>query len=315
MQYRHAGASGLQLSAVSIGGWLTFGGSIKDSTTSAILKAALDAGINFIDLADIYAKGAAEEAAGRALASLPRHEFVISSKVFARMSAEVNDAGLSRKHIMESCERSLKRLGTDYLDIYFCHREDPGTPLEETVMAMDDLVRQGKILYWGSSCWTAGSLRRSHDLSRAFGRHALRLEQPQYNLLTREIEADVLPAAEELGIGLVIWSPLAGGALTGKYDDGIPTGSRGDTGDWIKGHLSEANLERLRAFSGIARDMGCEPGQLALAWILRHSAVSSVITGATDPSHVVSNAKAVEIVIPDDVLARLDELFPAPASA
>ena len=310
MNYVQVGRSGLRVSSVSIGGWLTFGGSLEEETTAAILRAALDAGINFIDLADVYSKGRAEEAAGRALQGLPRHELVISSKVFGTMSDDTNDRGLSRKHIFESCDRSLRRLQTDYLDIYFCHREDPNTPLQETVMAMDDLVRSGKVHYWGTSCWSASTLQRAHDLANAHGWHAPRVEQPQYNLLVRDIEHEVQPKALALGMGLVVWSPLAGGALTGKYNDGMPAGSRGATTDWLKSHLAEDKLPRLREFASIAADLGCEPGQLALAWLLTRPAVTSVITGATDPAQVQSNVAAIDVQITPEVATRLAELFP-----
>lgn len=312
MEYRNVGASGLRVSAVSIGGWITFGGSLDDGATKSILRAALDSGVNFVDLADVYARGGAEEAAGKALADVPRHELVLSSKVFGRMSDDPNDRGLSRKHIIESVERSLKRLRTDYLDVYFCHRADPSTPLEETCRAMDDLIHQGKVLYWGTSVWPAVTLQRAVDVCDRRNLVAPRVEQPEYNLLERSIEADVLPRCEALGIGVVCWSPLAGGLLTGKYDEGVPEGSRAATGEWLKDKLTEANLERVRAFSGLAREMGVEPGQLALAWILRRPGITSVITGATSAEQVQSNVHAVGLEIADDVSARIDELFPGP---
>jgi voltage-dependent potassium channel beta subunit len=311
MKYRNVGHSGLQISAVSIGGWLTFGGSLDKETTRGILDAAIDAGINFVDLADVYSQGKAEKAAGKALARYPRHELVISSKVFGRMSDDVNDRGLSRKHIMESVEGSLERLRTEYLDIYFCHRADPSTPLEETVRAMDDLVHQGKILYWGTSVWSAGDLSKASELAEARNLFAPRVEQPQYSLLERDIEKDVLPTCAEHGIGVVTWSPLAGGALTGKYDDGVPEGSRAATTEWMKEYLSEQNLPKLREFSGLARDLGVEPGQLALAWILRRPEIASVITGATRPEHVASNVQAVDVEVSDELARQLDRLFPA----
>ena len=311
MQYRSVGSSGLRISAVSIGGWVTFGGSLDDDTTAAILKAAIDAGVNFVDLADVYARGAAEEAAGKALREFPRHELVISSKVFGRMSDDPNDRGLSRKHVVESVERSLKRLGTEYLDIYFCHREDSQTPLEETARAMDDLIHQGKILYWGTSVWPATSLQRAHDLAHHRNLVAPTVEQPEYSLLEREIEGEVLPKAAALGMGLVIWSPLAGGMLTGKYNDGAPAGSRAATSGWLKDKLTDENLERVRSFTDIAEELGVAPSQLALAWILRRDEVSCVITGATCPEHVEANVKAIDVEIPPEVAASLDDLFPA----
>lgn len=311
MEHRRLGNTGLKVSAVSLGGWLTFGKSVDDEATRRILRTALDHGVDFIDLADVYGEdGAAERAVGRALSELRRSALVLSSKVFWPTGVGANDRGLSRKHIMESCERSLSRLGTDYLDLYFCHREDPDTPLEETARAMDDLVHQGKILYWGTSCWSAGSLLKAHALAGLRNLYAPVVEQPRYNLLTRDVERRVMPVAKRLGVGLVVWSPLAGGALTGKYDDGVPEGSRAATTRWLDDTLSDANRPRLRRFSSIARELSVAPSQLALAWCLRRPEVSSVITGATRPEQVIENVKALEVRIPDDVLAELDALFP-----
>jgi len=310
VEYRNLGASGLKVSAVSIGGWITFGGTIAEREARKIVRAAIDAGVNFIDLADVYARGEAESVVGRMLSDYKRSELVISSKLFWPMSDSVNDRGLSRKHVMESIEASLKRLGTDYLDLYFCHREDPETPLEETVRAMDDLVRQGKILYWGTSVWPAASLEQAHETAFACNSYAPRVEQPPYNLLERQIEADVLPAAKRLGMGVVVWSPLAGGVLTGKYNDGVPKGSRADRTKWLEGKLSEENLARVRTYCDLARRLEVEPEQLALAWILRRPEVTSVITGATRAEHVQLNVRAVEVEIPPDALAEIEELFP-----
>ena len=311
MQYRRVGKSGLEVRAISIGGWLTFGGSIEEDTTSNILGAAIDAGVNFVDLADAYARGAAEEAAGRALAHVPRHELVISSKCFWPQSDAPNDHGLSRKHILESCDRSLGRLGMDYLDLFFCHREDPNVPLEETIRAMDHLVQQGKVLYWGTSCWSAESLRKAHDLCREHGWYAPIVEQPQYNLLNREIEAEVQPAVRENGMGLVCWSPLAGGLLTGKYDAETPEGTRGSDTNWLKAHLTDDGRKRLRAFSALAKGAGLKPSQLALAWILNQDSVACVITGATRMEQLHENLGALNATLEPETLAALEELFPA----
>jgi len=309
MQYRKVGSSGLRVSAVSIGGWITFGGSIDEPAAHAILRAAVEGGVNFIDLADVYARGRAEKVVGRVLSDFKRRELVISSKVFWPMSDDPNDRGLSRKHVVESVERSLRRLGTEYLDIYFCHREDEETRLEETVRAMDDLVHQGKILYWGTSVWSARKLDEAHALADRRNLYAPLVEQPPYNLLERGIEEDVLPAAARLGMGVVVWSPLAGGMLTGKYNDGVPSGSRADTTQWLEDKLTEGNLARVRGFCSLARETGVEPGQLALAWLLQRDEVSSVITGATRPEHVTSNLAAVEVQVPAHVNERIEALF------
>ena len=310
MEYRKVGATGLKVSAVSIGGWINFGGTIEESSSRSVVRAAVDAGVNFIDLADVYARGESERVVGRMLGDYDRSELVISSKVFWPMSDDPNDRGLGRKHIMESVERSLANLGTDYLDIYFCHREDPEVPLEETARAMDDLVHQGKILYWGTSVWPAASLEAAHRLADQRNLYPPMVEQPQYSLLDRSIEEAVLPAAKRLGIGLVVWSPLAGGMLTGKYNQGTPPGSRGEKTNWLETKLNERNLGRVRRFCALARECGHEPAQLALAWILQHEEVSSVITGATHPEQVLANVRAVDLHIGADVARRLEEIFP-----
>ncbi len=311
MNYRKMGRTGLKISSVSIGGWLTLGGSVGSEDSARILRRAVDGGVNFIDLADVYSAGAAEQVAGAAIQGIDRSSLVLSSKVFGRMGDGPNERGLSRKHIIESCEASLRRLGTDYLDLYFCHRPDPETPLEETVRAMDDLVHRGKVHYWGTSVWPAELLDDAHDLCDRRGFYPPLVEQPQYSLLERGIEASVLPAARRLGMGLVVWSPLAGGLLTGKYDDGVPPGSRGAETKWLDDKLEGDVQDRLRAFSALARGVGVTPGQLALAWILRNDAITSVITGATSTDQVDSNLKAAEISLDGEVVERIEELFPA----
>jgi voltage-dependent potassium channel beta subunit len=311
MQYRKVGQSGVQVSSVSLGGWITFGGSLDDGTTREIVQTAIDGGVNFIDLADVYGYGGAEKAIGAMLSDFTRSELVISSKVFGRMSDAPNDAGLSRKHIMESAERSLRNLRTDYLDLYYCHRFDPQTPLEETVAAMDDLVHQGKILYWGTSVWSAQQLRDVTRLAADERRYRPTVEQPPYSLLDRGIEAEVMPTASKLGMGLTVFSPLAGGMLTGKYNDGVPAGSRADTTKWLENKMNDANLARVREFCGVAEELGCASGQLALAWILSHDEISSVITGATRAEHVQQNLGALEVELSEEVRTRLETMFPA----
>ena len=311
MEYRKVGRSGLKVSALSLGGWITIGGSIDEAATRRIVAEAIEAGINFLDLADAYARGGAERTVGRILPELERSKLVISSKLFWPMSDDPNDRGLSRKHIMESVEKSLRHLGTDYLDLYFCHREDLETPLDETARAMDDLVRQGKILYWGTSVWSAERLRATVELCREAGFAPPIVEQPQYSLLERGIEADVLPAARELGLGVVVWSPLAGGMLTGKYDDGVPEGSRAATTRWLESYLTEPVQARVRAFTRLARNHGVAPSNLALAWVLRQPGVTCAITGATTPQQLRENLAALELDVPETVWAEVDALFPA----
>ncbi len=312
MNYRQMGRTGLRLSSVSLGGWLTFGGTVDAGGTKSIVRAAIDEGVNFIDLADVYAKGESERAVGQAIAGIRRSDLVISSKVFGRMGEGPNDRGLSRKHIMESVEASLKRIGTDYLDLYFCHRADPETPLEETVRAMDDLVHQGKVHYWGTSVWPGELLEDAHDLCDRRGVYAPMVEQPEYSLVKRGIESGSLPVARRLGIGVVVWSPLCGGLLTGKYNDAVPDGSRGATSSWLDELLNDPMRERLRAFTELSRSLSLTPAQLALAWVLAQDGISSVITGATRKEQLLENVAAADVELTADVLARLDQLFPAP---
>ncbi len=313
MQYRNLGRCGLKVSAFSLGGWTTFGGSVTDDlSVKAILYAAFDAGINFFDIADIYAKGESERAMGRVLRDLPRHELVLSSKVFWPMSDDINDRGLSRKHIMESVDRSLKRIGTDYLDLYFCHRFDTETPLEETARAMDDLVRAGKVLYWGTSEWTGEQLLLAHDTCERRNLYRPQVEQPQFNLLTRQkYESDVAPVCQNLGMGTVIWSPLASGVLTGKYDRGVPAESRLGRIDWLRdGSLTEERLQRVRAFGERAAAAGVSRTQLALAWAASHPGVSSVILGATSVEQLQENLGALKVQLTSELKLDLEMLFP-----
>ena len=249
---------------------------------------------------------------GSVLRTLPRHELVISSKVFWPMSDDVNDRGLSRKHIMESVERSLKRIGTDYLDLYFCHRFDPETPLEETMRAMDDLVHQGKVLYWGTSEWTGAQLEEAAQLADQRNLYAPRVEQPQYSLIARQqVEAFIEPAVRATGMGMVVWSPLASGLLTGKYDDGIPSESRLGRMTWLKEAIhTEQNLESVRKMKALADELGCSRAQLALAWTAAQKGVSSVITGANRLSQLEENLTSLDVTMTAEIQNRLDEIFP-----
>jgi aryl-alcohol dehydrogenase-like predicted oxidoreductase len=316
MQYRFVGRTGLRISTVSLGGWLTYGGSVDGASSFPIFRRAAASGINFIDLADVYSNGNAERVFGAFLRDWQsgegrRSDFVISSKVYWGMGKGPNDRGLSRKHIMESCEASLKRLGTDYLDLYFCHRYDTEVPLAETVRAMEDLVAAGKVLHWGTSVWEAEQIRSGMELSRVHHGYGTVVEQPRYNLLDRHIEASVVPACLELGVGIVVWSPLAQGLLTGKYNDGIPAGSRGAQTAWLERELTPSNLERIREFCVLAAESGLKPGQLALKWALDQPGITSVIMGATDEAQVMENAAAAVAEVDAAVYRRLDELFPA----
>jgi voltage-dependent potassium channel beta subunit len=309
MKYRRLGAAGMKVSEVALGGWLTFGAQIDEAAVRAVVRAAIEGGVNFIDLADVYARGEAERVFGAALSEYRRQDLVISSKAFWPMSDGPNDRGLSRKHLFESIEGSLKRLGTDYLDIYFCHRHDPETPIEETVMAMDDLVRQGKILYWGTSVWSAAHITEAAACAQSLGAHPPRAEQPRYNMLDRHVEPEIAPTCAENGIGLVVWSPLAQGLLTGKYNDGIPEGSRAEEIEWVRKGIEEADREPLRRLAALAEELGCSFSQLALAWCLRLDALSSVITGATRPEQVQQNIAASDLVLDAATLAAIEEIL------
>ena len=311
MQYRQLGDSGLYLSAIALGGWINFESKIEEEEARRIVRTAYDGGVNFFDLADSYGYGEAERWMGNMLAEFPRHTLVISSKVFFPMSDDPNDRGLSRKHIMESIDRSLERLGTDYLDVYFCHRADPDTPLTETIRAMDDLIHQGKVLYWGTSEWDPALIEETVRICRANGCTPPRAEQPQYSMLHREnVEHNVLPVTREHGIGLVTYSPLAMGMLTGKYDEGIPEDSRFATEPWSKERLlTDANVERVRQLALVAGELGISRAQLALAWLLREPGVSSVLTGATKARQIEENLEAAGIELTGDVLAQIDRIL------
>ncbi len=315
MQYRRLGECGTRVSVFGLGGWLTFGGSVKDeATTREIVHAAFERGVNFFDIADVYARGESERVMGLALADLPRHRLVISSKLFWPMSDDVNDRGLSRKHIVESVEKSLQRIGTDYLDVYFCHRFDQDTPVEETLRAMDDLVHQGKILYWGTSEWPGAELRRVCEMAEGRNLYRPQVEQPQFSLLARKkLEEDVRPAVAAHGMGLVVWSPLASGLLSGKYDEGVPKGARLDSPNlgWLRDQLlTEDHVERVRRMKSVADQLGCSRAQLALAWAAAQPGISSVILGATRVEQLVENLGALDVKVDASVSAALDAIFP-----
>jgi voltage-dependent potassium channel beta subunit len=314
MEYRRMGGTGLRLSEISLGAWVTFGDQIDDRTASDILHAAYDHGINFFDNADIYARGRAEIVMGQAIRDLPRESLVLSSKVFWQTMEGPNGKGLSRKHVMESCHASLKRMGVEYLDLYFCHRYDSETPVEETVRAMDDLVHQGKILYWGTSEWRAGQIARAHGIARQGGWAPSAVEQPQYNMLVRRIvEDELVPLADDLGFGMVTWSPLRSGLLSGKYNGGMPDGARLsiERYGWLRGIVNDADVAKVRELAGVAADLGVSLPQLAIGWLLRLTQISSVITGATRVEHVHENVKAMTIpaMLTPEVLERIDVIL------
>jgi len=312
MQYRRLGNAGMKVSAVSLGGWINYGeGKVARETAREVVVKAYEEGINFFDLADIYGNGGAEEQMGDILREFPRHTLVVSTKAFWPMSDDVNDRGLSRKHLMESIERSLSRLQMEYVDIYFCHRADPETPILETARAMDDLIHRGRILYWGTSEWSGEQIREAHDLCDRYGLYPPQVEQPQYSMLRRErVESEILPVTESRGMGLVVWSPLAMGMLTGKYDAGVPQDSRFGREQWAADRfMTEANIERVRRLKPVADELGITRAQLALAWTLRQPGVSSAIIGATRPEQVADNVPAAEISLGPDVVAAIETIL------
>jgi voltage-dependent potassium channel beta subunit len=312
MQYRRLGSAGMKVSAVSLGGWINYGeGKVEQDSARKVIEKAFECGINFFDIADIYGKGEAEKQMGAVLKQFPRHRLVISSKLFWPMSDDVNDQGLSRKHIHESIDKTLQRIGTDYLDIYFCHRHDTDTPLLETAWAMHDLITRGKILYWGTSEWPADKIAEVVEICDKHGLHRPQTEQPQYSMLVRDVvEKEILPVTEPNGIGLVVWSPLAQGFLTGKYDNGIPADSRFNRETWAKDRfVNDQSVERVRKLKPIADEFSISRAQLALAWVLRKPGVSSVITGATRPEQVEDNIRAAGVVLSDDVIKRIDAVL------
>ncbi|MCW4454152.1 aldo/keto reductase [Flavobacterium sp. MXW15] len=307
MHYRRLGSTGLQLSALSFGAWVTFGGQIGRDEARNLVAAAWDQGVNFFDNAEVYAHGRAEQVMGDVIADLrlPRDGYCVSSKVFfgAVESPRPTQRGLSRKHVTDACHAALKRLRVDYLDLFYCHRPDPDTPIAETVLAMDTLIRQGKVLYWGTSEWSAAQIREAMDIAEARNLHAPSMEQPQYNLLHRQrVEHEYAPLYARPGLGTTIWSPLASGLLTGKYNDGIDPGSRlgQESLGWLQesvlGDPAERRLEKVRRFTALARELGESPAQLAIAWCLRNPNVSSVILGASRVAQLEENLGALALL-------------------
>jgi voltage-dependent potassium channel beta subunit len=316
MKYRRLGNSGLKVSEISLGSWLTYGGYVGKEQAISIIDKAYELGINFFDTANIYMHGEAEKIVGEALRKYPRESYVVATKVWGPMGERPNDRGLSRKHIMEQCEASLKRLGLDYIDVYYCHAFDYDTPMEETLRAMDDLVRQGKVLYVGISNWTAAQIAEAVSIADKYLLHRIVANQPLYNMFAREIEKEIIPLCERNGIGQVVYSPLAQGVLAGKYKsvNDAPAGSRATDKhgtETVKSWLKEENLRKVERLRPIAEELGLSLAQLAVAWTLRQPNVSSAIIGASRPEQVEDNVKASGVVIPDEALAKIDEILQA----
>lgn len=321
MEYRNLGKSGLKISELSLGSWVTFGNQIADETAEQLMKTAYDAGVNFFDNAESYAQGKSEIVMGKILRKMgwPRDSFVVSSKVFFGVKglkeSMPTQKGLSRKHITEACHQALERLGVDYLDLFFCHRPDRETPIEETVWSMHNLISQGKILYWGTSEWSAQQIMEAHMVARQNNLIGPVMEQPQYNMLHREkVEAEFHRLYQTVGLGTTVWSPLASGVLTGKYSRGKDGKTRMDLPelDWLKEkNLREELLEKAERISALAREVGCSPAQFAIAWCLKNPNVSTVILGASKNTQLVENLKSGECkkLLTAEVMNQVDDIL------
>ena len=314
MQYRRLGRSGVKVSEIALGSWLTYGGSVEKETAIKCIHRAFELGINFFDTANVYRRGAAEEVVGEALRGFARDSYFLATKVYFPMGDGPNDRGLSRKHIMEQCERSLKRLGADYVDLYQCHRYDTESDLEETLRALDDLITQGKVLYAGVSEWSAAQLADGLHLQRQFNLDRFLTDQPRYNMLERYIEKEVIPLCEREGLSQVVYSPLAEGVLTGKYrpDAQAPAGSRATDPrtNWsMKRFMSDEVLGRVQGLNAVAERHGISMAQLSLAWVLRQPNVASAIIGASRPEQVDENIKAVGVTLSEEDLKEIDRIL------
>ena len=317
MMYRRLGGSGLQLSVLSFGSWVSFDAQLKDDLALECMQTAYDSGCNFFDNAEAYAGGESEAIMGRVLQTMgwPRYSYVLSTKVYWGIHGNVRNMRntLNRKYLHHAIDPCLERLQTDFVDLLFCHRPDPNTPIEETVWAMSDLVSQGKVLYWGTSEWSAEEIRSAWEIADKHHLHKPVMEQPQYNMLTRDrVEKEYASLYDDIGLGTTIWSPLASGLLTGKYRDGVPEGSRGalEGYEWLADRLTDrATLDKVERLRPIADELGCTMAQLALAWCVTNPHVSTVITGASRPSQVADNFGALEVVpkLDKEVLARIDD--------
>jgi voltage-dependent potassium channel beta subunit len=320
MQYRRLGRSGLQVSELSLGSWVTYHNQVDAAAAREMLAAAFDAGVNFFDNAEVYAAGQSEIVMGEAIKALkwPRLNYVVSTKFFWGLDREGQAANrkdtLNRKYLMQAIDGSLRRMGLDFIDLVFCHRADPKTPIEETVWAMSDMISRGKVLYWGTSEWSAQEIRAAWDIAERHHLHKPVMEQPQYNLFHRKrVEQEYARLYEDIGLGLTTWSPLASGLLSGKYRHGVPAGSRGaleNMGFLVKGLTDVARNSAVAQLEGVAAELGCRLPQMAIAWAARNPRVSTVITGASKISQLQENLGAVDVIpkLTPEVLARIDEI-------
>lgn len=320
MPYRRLGRSGLKVSLLSFGSWVSFGAQMDDDRALACMSAAREAGVNFFDNAEVYAGGESEQIMGRVLARAgwPRHSYVVSTKFFWGIHDGVNTSNtLNRKYLFQAMDASLERFGLDFVDLVFCHRADPETPVEETVWAMHDLITRGKALYWGTSEWSADEIRAAYEIAERHHLHKPQMEQPQYNLLSRDrVEKEYARLYQDWGLGLTTWSPLASGLLTGKYLNGVPEGSRATLPgyEWLRDELTNPKAnESVRRLQQVAAELQCSLAQLAIAWCARTPQVSTVITGATSVEQVQENLRSLEVLpkLTESVCRRIDEMFPA----
>jgi aryl-alcohol dehydrogenase-like predicted oxidoreductase len=313
MRYRTLGHSGLKLSAIGIGSWLTFGNSVDRDTSRACILQAWEHGVNFIDTANVYAKGAAEEVLAPILRELKRDALVLATKVYFPMGERVNERGLSRKHVRDQVHHSMRRLGVEYIDLYQCHRYDVTTPLEETCEMMNDLVRAGTVLYWGVSEWNADQIAAAVTLCRSRGWAVPVSNQPQYSALWRRVEERVLPTCLQYGVGNVVWSPLAMGILSGKYTDATrpPAGTRaaGPFREMMEDYFTQPVLDAVARLKPLASKASLTLSQLSLAWVLRQPAVTSAIIGATNPKHVADNVAAGDVALDGETIAEMDRIL------
>jgi voltage-dependent potassium channel beta subunit len=318
MEYRRLGKSGLQVSALSFGSWLTFGKQIGDTTAKDLMAKAYEHGINFFDNAEIYARGQSEIVMGQVIKELgwSRDTYTVSSKVFFGTGGEwPTQKGLNRKHVVEACEAAMKRLQVDYLDLFFCHRPDKQTPIEETVWTMHNLIQQGKVLYWGTSEWSAQEIMEAHMVARQYNLIGPVMEQPQYNMLERaKVEVEYSQIYHTIGLGTTIWSPLASGILTGKYNEGFPSDTRLNIEglEWLKDRvLAEENLQRVRRLGAFANELGVSMAKLAIAWCLKNPNVSTVILGASKLHQLEENLQAMDVLpmLTEEVMGKIEELL------
>lgn len=320
MEYRIMGKTGLQLSVLSYGSWVTFAKQIDDSISDKLMGIAYDSGINFFDNAEIYSRGESEKMMGRVLKSKnwDRTSYTVSSKAFFGWRGEANkpnQTGLSRKHLTEACHEALGRLQVDYLDLYFCHRPDKKTPIEEVVRTMNTLIEQGKILYWGTSEWSAAEIMEAHMIARELRLIPPQVEQTEYNLFKRQkIEVDYYTIFKNVGMGTTIWSPLASGLLTGKYNDGVPDGSRLalEGFEWLKDRtLSDEKINRVRNLGKLANELGTTLATLSIAWCIKNNNVTTAILGATKEAQLLENLKAIEVLpkLTEEVMTKIDEIM------